>query len=69
VTRDMSNVYRWTDTDDLKENLSRKYALLRREEGAPDGYWNTKEINRLKHLIKQIEVELESRVLQLTYLK
>jgi len=69
VTRDMSNLYRWTDTDDLEENLSRKYALLRREERKPAGYWNTKEIDRLKHLIKQIEVELESRALQLTYLK
>jgi len=66
--RNMSNLYRWTSTDDLEENLSRKYALLRREQRKPDGYWKTKEVDRLKHLIHQIEVELESRVLQQTYL-
>jgi len=66
--RNMSNLYRWTNTDDLEENLSRKYALLRRTERKPDGYWKTKELSRLKHLINQIEAELASRAAQLNSL-
>jgi len=62
--RNMRNLYRWTNTDDLEENLSRKYALLRREERKPNGYWKTKEVARLNHLISQIKAELASRKIQ-----
>jgi len=68
MLRDMSNTYRWTNTDDLQENLSRKRAELRREENKPDGYWKRKEIDRLNHYIQQIEVELNARALQMDLL-
>jgi len=66
--KDTSNTYRFTNTDDLMENLSRKRNELRRAENKPLSYWTKKEIARLKHYIKQIEVELNARALQMDLL-
>jgi hypothetical protein len=61
MLRDMSNTYRWTKTDDLEENLSRKKQELHRLLNKEPSYFHAKDVKRLTHYMRQIEAELQSR--------
>jgi len=63
TAKDMSKVYAKTSTLDLVRNQMLKRHALARVQGVPS-YWAKKEVARLEHMIKQIDVELEARALQ-----
>jgi len=64
LAKDMSKVYRFTSTVDLIRNRQRKLYQVSKLYGV-DGYWTKKEIQRLKFMIDQIDVELAARASQM----
>jgi len=64
TAKDMFKVYSKTSTIDLIKNRSRKCVQLERLIKV-NGYWAQKDINRLKHMIMQIDAVLVSRALQM----
>jgi len=63
AAKDMYKVYAKTSTIDLMKNRSRKIAQLEKLK-AIDGYWARKDIDRLAHMIHQIDAVIEARALQ-----
>lgn len=60
VAKDMAKVYMNTPTIDLIRNKGRKELEVMRHE-RQGGYFARKEVQRLKHMIAQIDAELASR--------
>jgi len=63
LAKDMSKVYRNTSSAELVRNRMKKTALLYRVKQMHT-YWAKKEVARLEHMIKQIDVELAARAAQ-----
>jgi len=63
VAKDMSKVYGNTPTIDLIKNRQRKKYEADKLHGI-HGYWSKKELDRLNHMIAQIDVELACRAAQ-----
>lgn len=63
VAKDMAKVYRNTPTIDLIRNKGRKQLELLKVEKIK-AMWAQREVRRLRWMIHQIDVELESRALQ-----
>jgi len=61
--RDMRNIYRFTSSTHLRENLSKKRLMLAHAENGAT-MWDKRDARELRHLIHQIEVELASREAQ-----
>jgi len=62
--RDMRNIYRFTSSQALRTNLSKKRILLAYAENGAT-IWDKRDARELKYLISQIEVELASREAQI----
>jgi len=63
TAKDMHKVYSKTATIDLMKNRSRKCVQLEQLIKV-NGYWAQKDINRLKHMIMQIDAVLAARALE-----
>jgi len=63
TAKDMKKVYARTSTVDLIKNKGRKQQELLKV-CQMDGYWARKEVNRLVHMIGQIDAVLEARARQ-----
>lgn len=59
--KDMSNIYRFKSTDELKTLRSKKLVALEKLRAEWGGYFTKQEIQRQSHLLKQIDAELASR--------
>lgn len=60
TAKDMKKIYAKTSTVDLIKNRNRKQLQLWQLKGVT-GYWADKERARLKHMIDQIDQEIERR--------
>jgi len=65
--RDMSNTYRHMSIFHLKELKSRKLMRLRAIENSYS-YLHKQEVRRIRYNLKQIEVEIECKEAQLSWL-
>lgn len=65
TSRDMSNIYRFRSTSDLRKLRSQKITTLQRLSALPTSYWAEQDKNRTAHLIDLIDAELACRRNQL----
>jgi len=66
--RNMSNVYRFTKTDNLEQLAKRKRAEIHRLEIGFMSYWEKKKLESLRYHLLQIQAELNARADQTTYM-